>query len=244
MTDTETLLYWAYVAVMAISAIAILLMSRNPKGVPQYKYLIHTFVLVWSGLAYSSIALGQGQTDVQGHTVYYARYLDWVVSTPLLLLSLILTGKYTISVRGPITAGLMGSQVIMILTGLFADLSSTDTARWFWYIAGCVALAVVLRLFWGPLYAKAAGQHPEIERVYRGSAVFLTVQWLLYPTVWALGTPGLGVFGSLLTTFLLILLPIVSKAGFAFYNLSKLRALPDHLHPREKPLATADEFLR
>ena len=102
----------------------------------------------------------------------------------------------------------------------------------------------VLCMFWGPLYAKAAGQHPEIERVYRGSAVFLTVQWLLYPTVWALGTPGLELLGPLLTTFLLILLPIISKAGFAFYNLSKLRALPDHLHPKEEPLATANEFSR
>jgi|GEM_PF-4223818 len=99
-------------------------------------------------------------------------------------------------------------------------------------------------MFWGPLYAKAAGQHPEIERVYRGSAVFLTVQWLLYPTVWALGTPGLELLGPLLTTFLLILLPIISKAGFAFYNLGKLRALPDHLHPKEEPLATANEFSR
>ncbi len=233
MTATETLLHWGYVIVMAGSAVAILLMSRNPKGVPQYKYLIHTFVLVWSGLAYSSIALGQGQTEVAGHTVYYARYLDWVVSTPLLLLSLVLTGKYTVNVRGPITAGLLGSQVIMILTGLFADLSTDDSARWFWYIAGCVALVVVLRMFWGPLYAKAAGQHSEIERVYRGSATFLTVQWLLYPTVWALGTPGLELLGPLLTTVLLIVLPIVSKAGFAFYNLSKLRALPDHLHPNE-----------
>ena len=244
MTATDILLHWAYVAVMAISAIVVLLMSRNPKGVPQYKYLIHVFVLVWSGLVYSAIALGQGQTEVAGQTVYFARYLDWVVSTPLLLLSLVLTGQYTVNVRGPIVAGMMGSQVIMILTGLLADLSPTDTARWFWYIAGCVALAVVLRMFWGPLYAKAAGQHPEIERVYKSSATFLTVQWLLYPTVWALGTPGIDLLSPMLTTVLLIILPIVSKAGFAFFNLGKLRALPDHLHPKEEPLTTADKFLR
>ena len=51
MDATDVLLHWLYVAVMAGSAIAILLMARKPKGVPQYKYTIHAFVVIWSGLA-------------------------------------------------------------------------------------------------------------------------------------------------------------------------------------------------
>ena len=229
MTETDVLLHWAYVAVMALSALAILTMARNPQGVPQYKYLIHTFVVVWSGLAYSAIAFGQGTVDIGGETVYFARYIDWVVSTPLLLLSLVLTGKYTLKLEGSITAGLLGAQVIMVLTGLVADLSPSEN-RWYWYIAGCVALVVVYRLMWRELYAKAKIQGPELTAAYKASAVFLSVQWLLYPTVWALGSPGLAIFDPLLTSVLFIILPIVSKSGFAFYNLSKLRALPDHLH--------------
>ncbi|MGB3546329.1 MAG: bacteriorhodopsin [Saprospiraceae bacterium] len=229
MDTTDILLHWAYVAVMALSAVAVLFMASQPKGVPQYKYLIHIFVLVWSGLAYSAIALGQGTVEIGGETVYFARYVDWVVSTPLLLLSLVLTGKYTLKLEGSLTAGLLGAQVIMILTGLVADLSPAEN-RWFWYIAGCVALLVVFRLMWSELYTKAKIQGPELTAAYKGSAVFLSVQWLLYPLAWALGTPGLGIFDPLLTSVLFIILPIVSKAGFAFYNLSKLRALPDHLH--------------
>ena len=229
MTETDVFLHWAYVAVMGASAAALLYMARDPKGVPQYKYLIHTFVVVWSGLVYSAIALGQGVIEVNGETVYVGRYVDWVISTPLLLLSLVLTGKYTLKLEGSITAGMLGSQAIMIIAGLMGDLS-TGGARWFWYIAGCIALLVVFRLMWRELYAKAKIQGPELTAAYKASAVYLSVQWLLYPLAWALGTPGLGIFDPLLTTVLFIVLPIVSKAGFAFYNLSKLRALPDHLH--------------
>ena len=93
-----------------------------------------------------------------------------------------------------------------------------------------MALLVVYRLMWKELYAKAKIQGPELTAAYRASAVYLSVQWLLYPLVWALGTPGLGVFNPLLTSVLFIILPIVSKAGFAFYNLAKLRALPNYLH--------------
>ncbi len=105
-----------------------------------------------------------------------------------------LTGKYTLKLEGGITAGLLGSQVIMILSGLIADLSPTEN-RWFWYIAGCVALLVVYRLMWKELYEKAKIQGPELTAAYRASAVYLSVQWLLYPLVWALGTPGLALFG-------------------------------------------------
>lgn len=227
---------------MALSAVAILVMARNPKGVPQYKYMIHAFVVIWSGLAYSALALGQGTVAVGGETVYFARYLDWVVSTPLLLLSLVLTGKYTLKLEGSITAGLLGSQIIMILTGLIADLSATEN-RWFWYIAGCVALLVVFRLMWKELYAKAKIQGPELTAAYKASAVYLSVQWLLYPLVWALGSPGLAVFNPTLTSVLFIILPIVSKSGFAFYNLAKLRALPDHLHQGAANPRTAKEVL-
>ncbi len=240
MTETDVLLHWAYVAVMALSAVAILLMARQPKGVPQYKYLIHAFVVIWSGLAYSAIAFGQGTIEVGGETVYFARYLDWVVSTPLLLLSLVLTGKYTLKLEGSITAGLLGSQIIMILTGLIADLSPSEN-RWFWYIAGCVALLSVYRLMWRELYEKAKIQGPELTAAYKASAIYLSVQWLLYPLVWALGSPGLGAFDPLLTSVLFIILPIVSKSGFAFYNLSKLRALPDHLHQGAANPRSADE---
>lgn len=229
MSELNETLHWVYVGVMAASALAIFAMSRQPKGVPDYKYLIHIFVVVWSGLAYTAIALGQGTVELDGQTVYFARYVDWVVSTPLLLLSLVLTGHYTLKLEGPITAGLLGSQVIMVLAGLVGDLSS-GPLRWIWYVIGCVALLVVFRLMWNELYVKADEQGPELVHAYRGSAVFLSVQWLLYPLVWALGSPGLGLLDELTTSGLFILLPIVSKSGFAFYNLSKLRALPDRLH--------------
>ncbi|RIV20042.1 hypothetical protein DYU11_24335 [Fibrisoma montanum] len=69
-----------------------------------------------------------------------------------------------------------------------------------------------------------------MQQAYRGSARFLTVQWVLYPLVWALGTPGAGYIDPFLTTVLLIGLPIISKAGFGFYNLSKLRNLSPEVY--------------
>jgi bacteriorhodopsin len=231
MDSLTASLHWAYVAVMFASALVFYGMSRQPQDVPQYKYVIHIFVVVWSGLAYMAIALGQGTLEVDGRTVYFARYVDWVVSTPLLLLSLNLTGKLLRDVEGPITAGLLGSQAIMILTGLVADLSPADR-QWYWYVAGCVALVVVLALMWGELQEKARSQGPLIADVYRKSALFLTIQWLAYPLIWLIGTPGLGYIDALGTTVFFLILPIVSKTGFALYNLSLLRQVAPKLEQK------------
>lgn len=231
MTNFEQTLHWLYVAVMFGSAAALFSMSRKPKGVPEYKYTIHIFVVVWSGLAYSALAMNQGWTLIGDQRVMYARYIDWVVTTPLLLLSLTLTGKYFKDVEGAITAALMGTQAIMIVTGLVAELSVDPSVQYFWYIAGCVALIMVLYLFWGPLYSKAKTQGGRLTEVYRKSATFLTIQWLLYPIAWIIGTPGLGWIGSTVTTVLFIILPVVSKAGFAFYNLGLLREMETQSEP-------------
>ena len=107
--DLESTLYWIYVVVMAIGAITFIVMSRDPRGVPQYEYLIATFIPVWSGLAYLSLALDQAKIVVDGQITHYARYLDWVVTTPLLLLALALTAMHHTKKHKTLIAALMGT---------------------------------------------------------------------------------------------------------------------------------------
>lgn len=235
MNREEVLLHWVYVALLVISGIAFYVMSKDRRGIPYHKFTIHMFIVIWSALAYSALALNQGTVEFQGQKVHFARYIDWVVTTPLLLLSLSLTGKLTTRNEGWLIATLMGTQAIMIITGLIAELSADPTRQYFWYTLGCIALLVVFYIFWGPLYAIAKTQGEGIERVYKASAIFLTVQWLLYPLVWIIGQPGMKLIGPFATTVLFLILPLVSKAGFGFFNLTKLRSLDEAFKPKPKP---------
>lgn len=224
MSDYLVTLHWLYVAIMFGSGITFQLMNLSPRGIPHYKYLIHTIVVTWSGLAYAALALGQGTAAINGTTVYYARYIDWVITTPLLLLSLNLTAKLTLKVEGTLTAAMLSTQAIMIITGLVADLSP-ESIRWFWYGAGVIALCIILFIFWGPLRRKAHMQHKDISKVYDRSAFFLTVQWLLYPLFWAIGSTGLHILDSDSSLIAFVTLPVISKVGFSFFNLLSLRRI-------------------
>ncbi|CAN5908207.1 bacteriorhodopsin [soil metagenome] len=239
MNETEQLLHWVYVALLTVSGVVFYLKSKDPKGIPQYKYTIHMFIVFWSALAYAALAMNQGSVNFNGQQVHFARYVDWVVTTPLLLLSLTMTGKLITRKEGWLIATLMGTQAIMILTGLVAELSSPGFSQYFWYTMGCIALVIVLYIFWGPLLAIAKTQGEGIERVYAKSATFLTVQWILYPLVWLIGTPGLQLIGPFWTTVGFLVLPVISKAGFGFYNLSLLRNLEEHDKPAPKPVHPA-----
>jgi bacteriorhodopsin len=229
--DFETLMNTFYVLVMAAGALLFVAWSRDPRGVPQYEYLIATFIPVWSGAAYLAMAFDQGKLAVDGQITYYARYLDWVVTTPLLLLALALTAMFGIKKDKTLIAALIGADVFMILTGLIADLSPTPI-RFVWYGLGVAAFLVILYLIWVPLKAQADSQGPELGRIFRRAAGLLTVLWVAYPLVWLLGPSGLGLLSQTLDTLLFTLVPIVSKVGWSIVDLSSLRALNGRALPR------------
>lgn len=180
---------------------------------------------MWSGLAYLGLLLGQGTVDVDGQTTYYARYIDWAVTTPLLLTALALTAMFRQAKKNSTLIGaLIFSDLVMIGSGLVADLS-TGSARTIWFLCGVVAFVIVLGLIWGPVRALAARDGADLKAVYDKSAGFLSVLWVAYPTIWALGPSGIDLLSQPVETALFVVVPVLSKVGFSIVDLSGLRGL-------------------
>ena len=218
------ILHLIYVVIMFAGAITIALMSQNPSGVPKMDYFIAFLIPVWSGIAYLAMAIGQGMVEIGNQIAFYARYLDWVVTTPLLLLSLCLTGMYYVPKNKIIIIGIMTADVVMVLTGLIGDLS-TGINRYIWFLIGVVAFSIVLWLIWGPVRAIARQQDQKLYRLYLLMAAYLTVLWIGYPTTWIIGPSGLQLVSQRVDTYLFVILPIFSKVGFSLLDLWGLRKL-------------------
>ena len=220
---TETTWLWIYVACMAAGAVLFFVWSRNPRHVPQYEYAAAIVIPVWSGLAYTAMALGQGTVEVGGDTVHVARYLDWLVTTPLILFVLASTGMFFRPLDKTTIGTLIALDVIMILSGLFADLSTEQGQQWFWYITGCICLVLILSILWGRVRNEAYAHNKEIGDAFTRVNTYFTAMWLGYPIIWALGTSGLGVIDQTTEVALFVILPIFSKVGFSIYDLYELR---------------------
>ncbi|MGD7044854.1 bacteriorhodopsin [Jeotgalibacillus proteolyticus] len=225
MNETIVLLHWVYAAVMFAGAGYFIWLSRRKTGIPSYEFLIAAIIPIWSGLAYFSIAIGQGLLQTSDKTVYFARYIDWVVTTPLLLVALALTAMfYTPKKNKVLIWSLVSADVVMILTGLIADFSPSSLT-YVWYFIGIGALAFILSLIWGPLLNIAKEESPALEKHYKRTAAYLTVLWVCYPAAWIIGPSGLGLTQELTDVAIFIFLPILSKVGFSILDLNGLRAL-------------------
>ena len=226
-TGTEQVALAVYLVLMGAGALLFTLWSRNPKGVPAHEYAVAIFIPIWSGLAYFATLTGQGVADFGGREVYFARYLDWVVTTPLLVLALFWTATFRAGTKRYTLAGmLIGAQIVMILSGLIADLSDSSALRTLWFLIGCAALVAVFWIFWGPLRAVAARQGDDLARVYRIAATYLTIQWCLYPVIVYAGPSHAGLIDRPVETWLLVIVPFFSKVGFSAVDLGLLRRLP------------------
>ncbi|WP_226584087.1 bacteriorhodopsin [Halobacillus litoralis] len=218
-------LHYLYSLIMLAGALYFYYLSRRPKGVPTYEYFLAITIPLWSGAAYLAIAFGQGVLKQSERTVYFARYLDWVVTTPLLLLALGLTAMIYVDKKNKtLLVTLVSLDVFMILTGLIADFS-TGFIKYIWYTLGVIALLLILYIVWFPLRRIADTFGHKLSVHYRRCAAYLTCFWVLYPTAWLLGPSGVGLTQDMVDVAAFIILPIFSKVGFSILDLHGLRRL-------------------
>ena len=73
----------------------------------------------------------QGEVILPSGRVFLdVRYVDWLVTTPALLLGLSMTALHGVHRRAGPVAGLLASYVVMIVTGPFFGLSEDPFNKW------------------------------------------------------------------------------------------------------------------
>lgn len=109
--------------------------------------------------------------------VYWARYVDWSLTTPLLLLDLaLLAGLSGANILVAVVADL-----IMILTGLFAALTTEQSSKWGYYTIACIAYIVVIYQL--AINGRSVVQAKDSKTATFFAAIggFTLVLWTLYP---------------------------------------------------------------
>ncbi|KAG9233694.1 hypothetical protein BJ875DRAFT_505239 [Amylocarpus encephaloides] len=190
--------YWAVTAVMAVSTVVFMGLSFT---VPRRKRIFHyitaaitmvasiAYFTMASNLGYAAIAveLVRGDPKVAGRyrEIFYVRYIDWFVTTPLLLLDLLLTAGlpwptvfYTILV-----------DEVMIVTGLVGALVSSNY-KWGYFVFAMVALFfIAYNVTWvGRQHATTLGSN--VARAYLVCGIWTIFLWFLYPIAWGLSEGG------------------------------------------------------
>jgi bacteriorhodopsin len=213
------------ISFIAATVLFVFLMTRAPAG-SRHFFIITAVITGVAAFFYLTMTTGATATLIDGERIFYfGRYIDWVITTPLLLLDLALLALPNWRRNIGLIGGLIALDVFMILTGLLAGSSESGFGRGFWFVVSTAAMIALLYLVYTQLFAAAQNQPGSVQGVFRTLALLTIVLWSLYPIVWLLGTEGFSVASSTVEVFLFLILDIAAKIGFGFLLLTNREAL-------------------
>ncbi|KAK4507896.1 hypothetical protein PRZ48_001631 [Zasmidium cellare] len=199
-TDTGERTLWVVFVVMVVASIVFTGLSWNVPVSKRLYHVITTLITIIAALSYFAMASGHGIgyhhvviRDSHKHVpdtehdlyrqVYWARYVDWTLTTPLLLLDLTLLA----GVNGGNILITIIADIIMVLTGLFAAFGTEGTPqKWGWYAIACIAYLVIV---WQLVYhgrAAAVTKGGKVGNFFAAIGGFTLIIWTIYPIIWGI----------------------------------------------------------
>ncbi|KAK4119138.1 family A G protein-coupled receptor-like protein [Parathielavia appendiculata] len=233
-------LWVLFVAMTLVSAAFALLSWRVPVSKRVY-HVTATLITIVSALAYFAMASGQASSlschtvrDRHSHDIpdthhevcrqiFWARYVNWALTTPLILLNLCLLA----GVDGAHTVMAIIANVIMVLSGLFAAYGSEHTAqKWGWFVIACLGYVFAV---WhvglhGTNLVRTRGD--RLQKLWTALATYSLAVLAAYPVVWAISTLARK---TTVDTEIIIfaVLDVLSQAVFGFWLLTSHRAIAE-----------------
>ena len=177
-----------------------------------------------SGSWQSAFAIVNGELTVTGVKFNDAyRYVDWLLTVPLLLIELILVMRLSraVTIAKSTKLGLLA--VLMVALGYPGEIASDAGTRWMWWGLSMIPFTlIVIDLFVG-LKASIESQPPAVRGLVNSARLLTVVSWCFYPIVFLF--PMIGFTGGGATTAVQLgytIADIVAKAvfGVLIYNIA------------------------
>jgi len=127
------------------------------------------------------------------------RYVDWLLTVPLLLIELILVMKLPAEETKSLSVNLGVASAVMVALGYPGEIQDDLALRWIWWAAAMVPFCYVVKSLVVGL-GEATQKQPESVKGLVVAARYLTaVSWLTYPFVYIVKNVGLA--GAVATTY-------------------------------------------
>jgi bacteriorhodopsin len=186
--------YWAVTAVMAVSTLIFMAMSFKVSRTNRIFHYITAAITLVASIAYFTMASNLGYAAIPVEfarsdpkvagfyrEIFYVRYIDWFVTTPLLLMDVLLTA----GLPWPTILYTILMDEVMVITGLVGALVASSY-KWGYFVFATVALFFIAYnvVLVGRSHANALGK--DIGTTYTicgGWTIFL---WFIYPIAWGL----------------------------------------------------------
>jgi sensory rhodopsin len=130
-----------------------------------------------------------------GESPTFFRYVDWVLTVPLMCVEFYLITKKAGAKIGLLWK-LIFASVVMLVTGYIGEaIHPNDTISWVWgAVSGAAYFYIVYLVWFGEVAALAKSSTAAVQTAVKTLGWFVLVGWAIYPLGYILGTKG-GLFG-------------------------------------------------
>ncbi|EGG00698.1 uncharacterized protein MELLADRAFT_50312 [Melampsora larici-populina 98AG31] len=215
---------WVVFAIMILSTVVIgILTTQQQKNNKLFHHITLTINFI-AAISYYSMASGIG-ISLSHHgarPLFWARYLDWLLTTPLLLTDLgLLAG---IPIQDIVL--LVLSDVVMVVTGLLGAINQSESTKWGYFVMSCIFFVYVVYELATTARRTSYLKSSRVGFLFTAIAVYSMLLWTVYPVVWAL-SEGSSIISPDLEILFYAVLDVMAKAVFGFWLLIAHSIIPE-----------------
>jgi len=164
----------------------------------------------------ASYAFTDGQVTLSGVAFNDAyRYVDWLLTVPLLLVELILVMRLSRGETISKSVKLSALAAAMVILGYPGEISADFGTRWLWWGLAMIPFVIIVYDLFVGLKASIAAQPDSVRGLISAARWLTVISWCFYPIVFVF--PMIGFSGAAAVTAVQVgytIADIVAKAVF------------------------------
>ena len=189
------------------------------------------FVNAIGFITYLMILSGSGRILLNGEEFIYIQYIEWIISTPIIIMNT----ANTLAASQPMVVSLILYDVLMIITGFCATVSSTIFWRYFFYIISSLYWIAIFRIlfFQQGIITKKLKEYEDVVLIFDRLMKITVFAWGVYPILFLVGPNGSLVSGSTGFLEVAVCLDVVAKGVWGFLQTINSRSMKDAMDKYE-----------
>jgi bacteriorhodopsin len=169
-----------------------------------------------------------GQVESVLGLATHVRYIDWIITTPLILITvglMLQIQERKIAVLWIVVA----ADIAMIIFGyfgeLFANAGDKDFEAWTMFGLGCMAFLVMIYIFLQFFGEAAENKVGPVQRSFKFMAMFIAIGWLIYPLGFMLGLVSDADGAKLGRELIYNVADVINKVGLGLIVITTAKAV-------------------
>ncbi|QWC19729.1 bacteriorhodopsin [Halorubrum sp. 2020YC2] len=237
MTDPITVAYWmAAVAFLGGVGITAALYAKLEGSRARVRLAALAVIPGFAGLSYVGMALGIGTVTINGSELVGLRYVDWIVTTPLLVGFI----GYAAGASRRAIGGVMVADALMIAFGAGAVVSG-GTLKWVLFgVSSLFHVSLFAYLY--VIFPRGIPDDPMQKGLFSLLKNHVGLLWLAYPFVWLMGPAGIGFTGAVGAALTYAFLDVLAKVPYVYFFYARRQAFTDVTDSRAADKNDGDAF--